>query len=144
MATFVRGIAPRLLQPLSTTTTKTTTIYQQNLLSTFRCSCLPYRTSTRYISSSVGAISNKPTALASQVTGAVGAKQEPLELPVAMETVKSEMSKDVGLGKVFAVVHVAGSQYKVAENDLIMINKTIEADIGEVILLEKVLSVGCR
>ena len=42
------------------------------------------------------------------------------------------------MGKVFAVVHVAGSQYKVAENDLIMINKTIEADIGEVILLEKV------
>merc|ERR1712168_325404 len=149
MATFVRGIAPRLLQPLSTTTTKTTTIYQQNLLSTFRCSCLPYRTSTRHISSSVGAIRNKPmdqvtTALTSQLAGAVGTKQEPLELPVAMETVKSEMSKDVGLGKVFAVVHVAGSQYKVAENDLTMINKTIEADIGEVILLEKVLSVGCR
>merc|ERR1712168_1298209 len=144
MATFVRGIAPRLLQPLSTTTTKTTTIYQQNLLSTFRCSCLPYRTSTRHISSSVGAISNKPTTLALTSQLAVGAKQEPLELPVAMETVKLEMSKDVGMGKVFAVVHVAGSQYKVAENDLIMINKTIEADIGEVILLEKVLSVGCR
>lgn len=38
----------------------------------------------------------------------------------------------------FAVVMVGGTQFKVAQHDIIMIDKKIEADIGEKIRLEKV------
>ena len=44
-------------------------------------------------------------------------------------------------GKIFAVVHVAGSQYKITTNDLIVV-QTLPPDVGEKIYLNKVLLVG--
>ncbi|KAN0038830.1 hypothetical protein ACTA71_001021 [Dictyostelium dimigraforme] len=43
----------------------------------------------------------------------------------------------------FAVVHIAGKQYKVIEGDVIMTDK-IPADVGEHIVLDKVLLVGTK
>merc|ERR1712156_852344 len=59
-----------------------------------------------------------------------------------LEKVKSELSSDSSTGKVFAVVMAGGTQFKVAQHDIIMLDKKIEADIGERIRLEKVLLAG--
>lgn len=45
-------------------------------------------------------------------------------------------------GRLFAVVHFAGHQWKVTSEDLIMIENHIEAECGEQIRMEKVLLVG--
>merc|ERR1712126_150076 len=60
------------------------------------------------------------------------------------DKVKKEMTKDVDLGKVYAIVYIAAQQFKVSTNDIIIIHKRIEADCGDMIRLEKVLSIGCR
>lgn len=49
-----------------------------------------------------------------------------------------------GLGRLFAVVHFAGRQWKVTDEDLIMIENHIEAECGEQIRMEKVLLVGAE
>lgn len=59
-----------------------------------------------------------------------------------LSAIKKGANSDLANNKVFAVVHVAGSQFKVSEKDVIMINKKIEADCGELIRLEKILAVG--
>lgn len=42
-------------------------------------------------------------------------------------------------GRLFAVVHIKGSQYKITEGDILVIgNYHLEADIGEKIRLNKV------
>lgn len=41
-------------------------------------------------------------------------------------------------GRLFAVVHVAGKQRKVTPEDIIVVDKHIDADIGERIRLNKV------
>ncbi|KAN0019686.1 hypothetical protein ACTFIU_002907 [Dictyostelium citrinum] len=43
----------------------------------------------------------------------------------------------------FAVVHISGKQYKVIEGDVIMTDK-VPADVGEHIVLDKVLLVGTK
>ncbi|KAM9995786.1 hypothetical protein ACTFIY_001983 [Dictyostelium cf. discoideum] len=43
----------------------------------------------------------------------------------------------------FAVVHISGKQYKVIEGDIIMTDK-IQVDVGEHIVLDKVLLVGTK
>lgn len=45
-------------------------------------------------------------------------------------------------GRLFAVVHFAGHQWKVTNEDLILIENHIEAECGERIRMEKVLLVG--
>ncbi|CAD5119207.1 DgyrCDS7840 [Dimorphilus gyrociliatus] len=46
-------------------------------------------------------------------------------------------------GRLFAVVHIKGSQYKVTEGDIIVLGKYhLEADIGEKIRLNKILLIG--
>ncbi|XP_034712202.1 39S ribosomal protein L21, mitochondrial [Etheostoma cragini] len=47
-------------------------------------------------------------------------------------------------GRLFAVVHFAGRQWKVTGEDLILIENHIEAECGERIRLEKVLLVGAE
>uniref|UniRef100_A0A3Q0RSY8 Large ribosomal subunit protein bL21m n=1 Tax=Amphilophus citrinellus TaxID=61819 RepID=A0A3Q0RSY8_AMPCI len=47
-------------------------------------------------------------------------------------------------GRLFAVVHFAGRQWKVTIEDLILIENHIEADCGDRIRMEKVLLVGAE
>ncbi|XP_070779892.1 large ribosomal subunit protein bL21m [Enoplosus armatus] len=47
-------------------------------------------------------------------------------------------------GRLFAVVHFAGRQWKVTDEDLILIENHIEAECGERIRMEKVLMVGAE
>ncbi|XP_029353115.1 large ribosomal subunit protein bL21m isoform X2 [Echeneis naucrates] len=47
-------------------------------------------------------------------------------------------------GRLFAVVHFAGRQWKVTDEDLILIENHVEADCGERIRMEKVLLVGAE
>ena len=61
-----------------------------------------------------------------------------------LQTIKDSSVKDIAEEKVFAVVHISGSQFKVAHNDVIMINKKIEAECGDLLKLEKILAVGGR
>jgi len=63
---------------------------------------------------------------------------------LAYEAVKHGLVKDETEEKLFAVVHLAGKQWKVTCHDIVMINNRICADVGEMIRLEKVLSVGGR
>lgn len=48
------------------------------------------------------------------------------------------------LGRLFAVVHFAGHQWKVTNEDLILIENHIEAGCGDRIRMEKVLLVGAE
>ncbi|KAL5475734.1 hypothetical protein EMCRGX_G025584 [Ephydatia muelleri] len=57
-----------------------------------------------------------------------------------LQEVNGEIDK-VPANKVFAVVHIGGRQFKITANDLIVINR-IKADIGEKIVLNKVLLSG--
>lgn len=61
-----------------------------------------------------------------------------------IKTIRKDTAVDIVAKKLFAVIHIAGSQYKVTNNDVIMINKTIEAECGDKIRFEKVLAVGGR
>lgn len=47
-------------------------------------------------------------------------------------------------GRLFAVVHFAGRQWKVTNEDLILIENHVEAECGERIRMEKVLLVGAE
>jgi len=47
-------------------------------------------------------------------------------------------------GRLFAVVHAAGKQRKVTVEDIIVIDRPMDADVGERIRLNKVLLVGGR
>lgn len=47
-------------------------------------------------------------------------------------------------GRLFAVVHFAGRQWKVTDEDLILIENHIDAECGERIRMEKVLLVGAE
>ncbi|KAF7643662.1 hypothetical protein LDENG_00235650 [Lucifuga dentata] len=47
-------------------------------------------------------------------------------------------------GRLFAVVHFAGRQWKITAEDLILIENHIEAECGELIRMEKVLLVGAE
>ncbi|XP_066290192.1 large ribosomal subunit protein bL21m-like isoform X2 [Branchiostoma lanceolatum] len=63
------------------------------------------------------------------------------EHPAILEKVKEEMvSPDVG--RLFAVVQVAGKQFKVTTEDLVLVQQEMFADPGERVRLEKVLLVG--
>ena len=58
-----------------------------------------------------------------------------------LERIQSKIqAKD--LGRLFAVVHIDGHQRKITTEDIIVLHKHIEADIGERILINKVMLVG--
>jgi len=63
---------------------------------------------------------------------------------LAYEAVKDGLVEDEVVEKLFAVVHVGGKQWKVTCHDIVMINNRMRADVGELVRLEKVLSVGGR
>lgn len=48
------------------------------------------------------------------------------------------------LGRLFAVVHFAGRQWKVTDEDLILIENHLQAECGDRIRMEKVLLVGAE
>lgn len=47
-------------------------------------------------------------------------------------------------GRLFAVVHVLGKQFKITENDLILLQGDIAMGIGDKIILEKILLLGSK
>ncbi|XP_067441620.1 39S ribosomal protein L21, mitochondrial [Thunnus thynnus] len=56
----------------------------------------------------------------------------------------NQMIHGQDFGRLFAVVHFSGRQWKVTAEDLILIENHIEADCGERIRMEKVLLVGAE
>ncbi|XP_038063439.1 39S ribosomal protein L21, mitochondrial-like isoform X2 [Patiria miniata] len=63
------------------------------------------------------------------------------EMPTdVVQSVEAEIQS--GLSRLFAVVFIAGQQFKVTTNDLIQLQQHIPADVGERICLQKVLLVG--
>ncbi|XP_054634987.1 39S ribosomal protein L21, mitochondrial [Dunckerocampus dactyliophorus] len=60
-----------------------------------------------------------------------------------VSTVNQRIEKG-DFGRLFAVVHFAGHQWKVTDEDLILIENHIDADCGERIRMEKVLLVGAE
>ncbi|ELT88350.1 hypothetical protein CAPTEDRAFT_56706, partial [Capitella teleta] len=60
-----------------------------------------------------------------------------------VEKVNSQLNSE-DVGRLFAVVHLGGLQRKVTTEDLILVGKRIEADVGDRIILNKVLLVGSK
>lgn len=65
-------------------------------------------------------------------------------LPNVLRTIENDSKLDIAGKKLFAVVHIAGKQFKISNNDIIMTNNKIDAECGDVIRLEKVLAVGSK
>ncbi|XP_041641403.1 39S ribosomal protein L21, mitochondrial isoform X3 [Cheilinus undulatus] len=78
----------------------------------------------------------------------------PEPVPVSPEEERSRHSAVVSavnqkilqqdFGRLFAVVHIAGRQWKVTPEDLILLENHIDAECGERIRMEKVLLVGAE
>lgn len=47
-------------------------------------------------------------------------------------------------GRLFAVVHLAGKQFKITAEDMILVQANMPANIGEKLVLEKILLVGSK
>ncbi|KAM9818975.1 39S ribosomal protein L21, mitochondrial [Syngnathus typhle] len=62
---------------------------------------------------------------------------------VLTSTVNRLIEQD-DFGRLFAVVHFAGRQWKVTDEDLILLENHVEAECGDRLFLEKVLLVGAR
>ena len=54
----------------------------------------------------------------------------------------NKIAQDPRHSRLFAVVMIAGSQYKVTSEDVIVIRNTFHPTVGDKIRLEKVLMVG--
>ena len=54
----------------------------------------------------------------------------------------SEIAQDPRHSRLFAVVMIAGSQYKVTSEDVVTVRNAFHPNIGDRIRLEKVLMVG--
>ncbi|KAK2160399.1 hypothetical protein LSH36_134g04038 [Paralvinella palmiformis] len=59
------------------------------------------------------------------------------------EQIRTEIQQH-NVGRLFAVVHLNGTQRKITAEDIIVLHKHISADIGEKIILNKVLMVGSK
>ncbi|XP_041697358.1 39S ribosomal protein L21, mitochondrial isoform X1 [Coregonus clupeaformis] len=68
-------------------------------------------------------------------------EEEERQHKVVVENVNSLLAKE-DYGRLFAVVHFASRQWKVTNEDLILIENHIDAECGDRITLEKVLLVG--
>ncbi len=60
-----------------------------------------------------------------------------------MERVNSQLLTN-DPGRLFAVIHMTGKQRKVTVEDIIVLQNHLEADVGERIILNKVLTFPCR
>uniref|UniRef100_A0A4W5KDC6 Large ribosomal subunit protein bL21m n=1 Tax=Hucho hucho TaxID=62062 RepID=A0A4W5KDC6_9TELE len=71
----------------------------------------------------------------------ISREEEESQHKVVLENVNTLLAKD-NYGRLFAVVHFASRQWKVTNEDLILIENHIDAECGDQIRLEKVLLVG--
>ncbi|XP_059185388.1 39S ribosomal protein L21, mitochondrial [Centropristis striata] len=62
----------------------------------------------------------------------------------AVVSTVNQLIQQQDFGRLFAVVHFAGRQWKVTGEDLILIENQIEAECGDRIRMEKVLLVGAE
>jgi len=69
------------------------------------------------------------------------AEQDEIERKNIIAQVNTEIQNH-SHGRLFAVIHVAGKQFKVTTNDIIMVQETWPPDVGDRLRLEKVLLVG--
>uniref|UniRef100_A0A3B5AJU4 Large ribosomal subunit protein bL21m n=1 Tax=Stegastes partitus TaxID=144197 RepID=A0A3B5AJU4_9TELE len=76
-------------------------------------------------------------------TSLVPAEEERSRHAAVVSTVNQRISQQ-SFARLFAVVHIAGHQWKVTNEDLILIENHIEAECGERIRMEKVLLVGAE
>ncbi|XP_060948770.1 39S ribosomal protein L21, mitochondrial, partial [Limanda limanda] len=76
--------------------------------------------------------------------------QQPVPVPqeeerhAAVVSTVNRLIQRQDFGRLFAVVHFAGRQWKVTAEDLVLIENHIEAECGERIRMEKVLLVGAE
>ncbi|KAM4750302.1 large ribosomal subunit protein bL21m [Anableps anableps] len=78
-----------------------------------------------------------------QQTSFVSAEEERSRHAAVVSTVNERIQRQ-DFGRLFAVVHFAARQWKVTNEDLILIENHIEAECGDRIYLEKVLLVGAE
>uniref|UniRef100_A0A8C7GT16 Large ribosomal subunit protein bL21m n=1 Tax=Oncorhynchus kisutch TaxID=8019 RepID=A0A8C7GT16_ONCKI len=71
----------------------------------------------------------------------ISSDEEERQHKVVLENVNTLLAKE-DYGRLFAVVHFASRQWKVTNEDLILIENHIDAECGDRIRLEKVLLVG--
>ncbi|XP_013981846.1 39S ribosomal protein L21, mitochondrial isoform X1 [Salmo salar] len=71
----------------------------------------------------------------------ISSDEEERQHKVVLENVNTLLAKE-DYGRLFAVVHFASRQWKVTNEDLILIENHIDAECGDKIRLEKVLLVG--
>lgn len=76
-------------------------------------------------------------------TSPVPAEEERSRHAAVVSAVNQRISQQ-DFGRLFAVVQFAGRQWKVTDEDLILIENHIEAECGERIRMEKVLLVGAE
>uniref|UniRef100_A0A3Q1HBW5 Large ribosomal subunit protein bL21m n=1 Tax=Acanthochromis polyacanthus TaxID=80966 RepID=A0A3Q1HBW5_9TELE len=76
-------------------------------------------------------------------TSLVPAEEEQSRHAAVVSAVNQRISRQ-DFGRLFAVVQFAGRQWKVTDEDLILIENHIEAECGERIRMEKVLLVGAE
>ncbi|KAM9313904.1 large ribosomal subunit protein bL21m [Pholidichthys leucotaenia] len=76
-------------------------------------------------------------------TSPVPVEEERRRHAAVVSAVNQRLSRQ-DFGRLFAVVHFAGRQWKVTDEDLILIENHIEAECGDRIRMEKVLLVGAE
>ncbi|KAM8878706.1 large ribosomal subunit protein bL21m [Spinachia spinachia] len=79
-----------------------------------------------------------------QQTSPLSAEEEVRERHAAVVRAVNLRVDRQDFGRLFAVVHFAGRQWKVTGEDLVLIENRVEAGCGERIRLEKVLLVGAE
>uniref|UniRef100_A0A3B3XGG4 Large ribosomal subunit protein bL21m n=1 Tax=Poecilia mexicana TaxID=48701 RepID=A0A3B3XGG4_9TELE len=79
----------------------------------------------------------------SEQTSFVSAEEERSRHAAVVSTVNDRIERQ-DFGRLFAVVHFAARQWKVTNEDLILVENHIEAECGDRIYLEKVLLVGAE
>uniref|UniRef100_A0A3Q2U044 Large ribosomal subunit protein bL21m n=1 Tax=Fundulus heteroclitus TaxID=8078 RepID=A0A3Q2U044_FUNHE len=79
----------------------------------------------------------------SEQSSVVSAEEERSRHAAVVSTVNERIQRQ-DFGRLFAVVHFAGRQWKVTNEDLILIENHVEAECGDRIYLEKVLLVGAE
>ncbi|KAM4595093.1 large ribosomal subunit protein bL21m [Fundulus diaphanus] len=79
----------------------------------------------------------------SEQSSVVSAEEQRSRHAAVVSTVNERIQRQE-FGRLFAVVHFAGRQWKVTNEDLILIENHVEAECGDRIYLEKVLLVGAE
>lgn len=77
------------------------------------------------------------------VEGSVVSSDEVQETRRVLESVNAQIADNTA-GRLFAVVSMYGKQFKVTDEDLVIVQVPMPVDIGDSIRLDKVLMVGAR